>query len=119
MIYESGRPFDSTPSPPVVYDTPITPEDRFNQLLLVLEDLLKRIADTEDPKIRRMRAQVHSELVSIRNDTSRLNSLTILRTAETILQTADEDGWEVSIWGHQALAALAGAAVALSVFRQD
>jgi hypothetical protein len=41
---------------------------RFNGLVSVLEDLLKRIADTEDPHIRRLRAKVRAELVAIYTD---------------------------------------------------
>ena len=41
---------------------------RFNELALVLEDLLKRIADTEDPHIRRLRAKVRAELLAIQSE---------------------------------------------------
>jgi hypothetical protein len=101
-----------------IYGTPITQADRFNELFLVLDDLLKRIADTEDPNIRRMRAQVHSELASMRRDASKPHLLTPHSAEENSNQTDPEESWTVSPWGHQALAALAGAAVALSVFRR-
>jgi hypothetical protein len=97
---------------PVIYGTPITRTESFNALFLVLDDLLKRIADTEDPTIRRMRAQVRSELVVMRGNANRENA------PHNADHGWDQHGWGGSPWGHQALAALAGAAVALSVFRR-
>jgi ElaB/YqjD/DUF883 family membrane-anchored ribosome-binding protein len=43
---------------------------RLKELFFVLEELLKRIADTEDPNIRRLRAKVRAELVAIQSDMS-------------------------------------------------
>jgi hypothetical protein len=37
----------------------------FNELFSVLEELLKRIADTEDLEIRRKRARVRAELIEM------------------------------------------------------
>jgi hypothetical protein len=45
--------------------TPPGPIERFSELFFVLEDLLKRIADTEDLDIRRKRAQVRAQLVEL------------------------------------------------------
>jgi ElaB/YqjD/DUF883 family membrane-anchored ribosome-binding protein len=40
---------------------------RLKELLLLLEDLLKRIADTDDPNIRRARAKVHAKLIAVQS----------------------------------------------------
>jgi hypothetical protein len=50
---------------------PNTTLQKFNELFFVLEDLLKRIADSDDPNIRRMRAKVRAELVAIQGDISK------------------------------------------------
>ncbi len=42
--------------------------DRFRDLFEVLEDLIKRLADTEDPTIRGMRAKVRADLVALAGD---------------------------------------------------
>jgi hypothetical protein len=88
--------------------------DKFNELFSVLEDLLKRIADTDDPDIRRKRAQVRAEMIAVQSNPMTLDP--------PQLQTPDgnetEEHWEGD-WGQQALVALAGAAVALSVFRHS
>lgn len=39
--------------------------DKFDELFFVLEDLLKRIADTDDPELRRKRAQVRAEMIAV------------------------------------------------------
>jgi hypothetical protein len=41
---------------------------KFNELALLLEDLLKRIADSDDPNVRRLRAKVRAELVAIQTN---------------------------------------------------
>jgi hypothetical protein len=41
---------------------------RFNELFVVLEDLIKRVADTEDPNIRCIRARVRADLLDLTND---------------------------------------------------
>jgi hypothetical protein len=46
--------------------------ERFNELFSVLEDLLKRIADTENPEIRQKRAQVRAELIEMQGNVSKL-----------------------------------------------
>jgi hypothetical protein len=56
------------PAPTVVPSQPSVALAKFNELVSLLEDLLKRIADTEDPHIRRLRAQVRAELVAIQTD---------------------------------------------------
>ncbi|HEX3848337.1 MAG TPA: hypothetical protein VHV81_13225 [Steroidobacteraceae bacterium] len=43
---------------------------RFNDLFVVLEDLIKRVADTDDPDIRHKRAEVREKLVRLEHDTS-------------------------------------------------
>jgi hypothetical protein len=44
--------------------------DRFHELIVVVEDLLKRIADTDDADLRRKRAQVRAEMVALRDTLS-------------------------------------------------
>jgi hypothetical protein len=88
--------------------------DKFNELFSVLEDLLKRLADTDDPDIRRKRAQVRAEMIAVQN-----NPMT-LAPPQLQMAEADETGERLEgDWGQQALVALAGAAVALSVFRHS
>jgi len=77
-------------------------DQKFNELFAALEDLLKRIADTDDPEIRRKRAQVRAEMIAVQNN------------PQTFAPPEEE-----ADWGQQALVALAGAAVALSVFRHS
>ena len=43
-------------------------DQKFNELFTALEDLLKRIADTDDPEIRRRRAQVRAEMIAVQNN---------------------------------------------------
>jgi hypothetical protein len=45
--------------------------DCFHELLVLVEDLLKRIADTDDADLRHRRAQVRAEMVALQ-DTLRL-----------------------------------------------
>jgi hypothetical protein len=42
--------------------------EKFNELFAVLEDLLKRIADTDDPDIRAKRAQVRAEMIAVQKN---------------------------------------------------
>jgi hypothetical protein len=87
-------------------------DQKFNELFAVLEDLLKRIADTDDPEIRRKRAQVRAEMIAVQNNPQTLDSPAPLsKEPDAMDEEAD--------WGQQALVALAGAAVALSVFRHS
>ena len=46
---------------------PYATNGQFSELFFALEELLKRIADSDDPNIRRIRAKVRAELVAIRN----------------------------------------------------
>lgn len=41
---------------------------QFLELCEALEDLLKRIADTEDPHVRRIRAKVRAQLLAIQEE---------------------------------------------------
>jgi hypothetical protein len=86
--------------------------EKFNELFAVLEDLLKRIADTDDPDIRSKRAQVRAEMIAVQRNPHTLD----LEFAS--VNPAQNDDGEAD-WGQQALVALAGAAVALSVFRHS
>lgn len=91
-------------------------DQKFNELFAVLEDLLKRIADTDDPEIRRKRAQVRAEMIAVQNNPQTFAPpQSALPASPTELDAADEE----ADWGQQALVALAGAAVALSVFRHS
>jgi hypothetical protein len=90
-------------------------DQKFNELFAVLEDLLKRIADTDDPEIRRKRAQVRAEMLAVQS-----NPQTLSPPQTSFTPPAGDEGEEreeEADWGQQALVALAGAAVALSVFR--
>jgi hypothetical protein len=86
--------------------------EKFNELFAVLEDLLKRIADTDDPGIRAKRAQVRAEMIAVQRNP---HSLALEPVAA---KPAPVDETEAD-WGQQALVALAGAAMALSVFRHS
>jgi hypothetical protein len=88
--------------------------EKFNELFAVLEDLLKRIADTDDPDIRAKRAQVRAEMIAVQRNPQTLN----LETSPAVLQPEPVEDTEAD-WGQQALVALAGAAMALSVFRHS
>jgi hypothetical protein len=43
------------------------PAQCFHELILVVEDLLKRIADTDDADLRRKRAQVRAEMLALQH----------------------------------------------------
>jgi hypothetical protein len=91
--------------------------EKFNELFAVLEDLLKRIADTDDPDIRAKRAQVRAEMIAVQRNPQTLG----LDPPPSEPVPADDtpvDDSEAD-WGQQALVALAGAAMALSVFRHS
>jgi hypothetical protein len=95
-------------------DSASAKNDKFNELFSVLEDLLKRIADTDDPDIRRKRAQVRAEMIAVQNNPMTLAPPRLqIPEANQTAERLEED------WGQQALVALAGAAVALSVFRHS
>jgi hypothetical protein len=96
-------------------DSASAKHDKFNELFSVLEDLLKRIADTDDPDIRRKRAQVRAEMIAVQN-----NPMTLAPPPQQIPEAdKTEESSEPEDWGQHALVALAGAAVALSVFRHS
>ena len=46
----------------------VTSPDTLNELFAALEELLKRIADTDDPEIRRKRAQVREEMIAVQSN---------------------------------------------------
>jgi hypothetical protein len=90
---------------------------KFNELFAALEDLLKRIADTDDPDIRRKRALVRAEMIAVQSNPWTLGPAppqAVAEPTDDALAGTDPDS---AAWGQQALVALAGAAVALSVFR--
>jgi hypothetical protein len=86
--------------------------EKFNELFAALEDLLKRIADTDDPGIRAKRAQVRAEMIAVQRNPHTLE----LEPVPANPAPVDEPEAD---WGQQALVALAGAAMALSVFRHS
>jgi hypothetical protein len=86
--------------------------EKFNELFVVLEDLLKRIADTDDPGIRAKRAQVRAEMIAVQRNPQTLD----LEPAPAELAPVKEAEAD---WGQQTLVALAGAAMALSVLRHS
>lgn len=61
--------FDANTTPKSAsLETATFKDHKFGELFAVLEDLLKRIADTDDPEIRRKRAQVRAEMIAVRNN---------------------------------------------------
>jgi hypothetical protein len=42
--------------------------DRFQDLFIVLADLIKRVADSNDPNIRLIRAKVRAEMLELESD---------------------------------------------------
>ncbi len=48
--------------------------DALKQLFVHLEDLLKRIADTDDIHIRRLRASVRAQMIAVQRDIPTLQS---------------------------------------------
>jgi hypothetical protein len=119
--------FGENPREPAMIDANTSPksaplesaafkDQKFNELFAVLEDLLKRIADTDDPEIRRKRAQVRAEMIAVQS-----NPQTLSPPQKSFMAPAggEAEREEEADWGQQALVALAGAAVALSVFRHS
>jgi hypothetical protein len=96
--------------------------EKFNQLFAVLEDLLKRLADTDDPHIRAKRAQVRAEMIAVRKNPYTLDldpaAEAVAAKPAPAVEPAQIEQTEAD-WGQQALVALAGAAMALSVFRHS
>src|ERR1700733_5049238 len=91
--------------------------EKFNELFAALEDLLKRIADTDDPDIRARRAHVRAEMIAVQSNphTLALESAPAKAVpAKPVLVDETE-----ADWGQQARVAVAGAAMALSVFRHS
>jgi hypothetical protein len=91
--------------------------DRFRDLFLVLEDLIKRVADTDDPTIRHMRARLREALIELKEDMTPIRDAVrpprgrshALQPASTVQNTSG--------LRQPALAALTGVAVALTVLR--
>ena len=79
---------------------------RFQDLFEVLEDLIKRVADSEDPGIRHKRAAVRAKLIQLESDTT-----PICRWVRSAPPARRRD----PSWGRPALAALTSAAVALTL----
>ena len=89
-------------------------EARFNELFFAVEDLLRRIADTDDPNIRRKRAKLREELIALQND---LPNLTPYLHPAVVEAARQADPEEVN-WGEPAIAALTGVALALTVLQR-
>ncbi len=90
----------------------VSSTDNLKELFSALEELLKRIADTDDPEIRRRRAQLREEMIAVQTHPAPAPDAQLIA-----LNPASELPSEG--WSRQAWAALAGAAVALSVFRHS
>lgn len=90
--------------------------ERFQHLFAVLEDLIKRVADTEDPEIRRKRAHVRAKLVALERDPTPISDC--WRAARAVASDYRHTPNELRAaqpWEQPALAALTGAAVALTL----
>lgn len=90
----------------------VTSPDTLNELFSALEELLKRIADTDDPEIRSKRARLREQMIAVKTQATPV-------TLETGLAEPPVDGNSATGWNRSAWAALAAAAVALSVFRHS
>jgi hypothetical protein len=86
--------------------------DNLEELFAALEELLKRIADTDDPVIRRKRALVRADMIAIQKTPAIANFHSL--ELGSLSKDRPTEGW-----GRQAWAAVAGAAVALSVLRHS
>jgi len=86
--------------------------DRFKDLFVVLEDLIKRVADTDDPKIRNIRAKVRADLLDLENDMTPISACSCPRPVSGSIHVRRDKRW-----GQPALAALTGVAVALTLLR--
>jgi hypothetical protein len=85
--------------------------DRFRDLFLVLEDLIKRVADTDDPTIRHMRARLREDLIELKGD------MTPIEDALRAEYRRASEFRHPNTLRQPALAALTGVAVALTVLR--
>jgi hypothetical protein len=90
----------------------VTSPDPLNELFSALEELLKRIADTDDPEIRRKRARLREQMIAVKTQATPVAPE--IGLAELPVGGNFGTGWSRSAW-----AALAAAAVALSVFRHS
>jgi hypothetical protein len=84
---------------------------KFNDLFLAVEDLLRRIADTDDLVIRRKRAKLREELIALQGEMPNIKSF-LPQPPAAMVETGD------GAWGEPALAALTGVALALTVFKR-
>ena len=103
-----------------MHDTDSAALERFLDLFPPLEDLIRRIADSEDPNIRRMRAKVRAELVSLQNNMSGAfadsrHSANSSRSQAPVLAQASAS----APWMEPAIVALTAAAVALTLHHDD
>ncbi|HEY2686126.1 MAG TPA: hypothetical protein VGI93_21630 [Steroidobacteraceae bacterium] len=88
-------------------------EDRFTELFFAVEDLLRRIADTDDPDIRRKRAKLREELIALQDDLPKLAPY----LHPVALEAVQSDLEEID-WSQPAIAALTGVALALTVLHR-
>jgi hypothetical protein len=96
-----------------------SPKDPFNDLFFALEDLLRRIADTDDPELRRKRAKLRAEMIALQNalphTSAPLPPPARPRPVPIVVEEVEEEA--VPDWGQPALAALTGVVLALTVFQ--
>jgi hypothetical protein len=104
----------------VPHDAEGTALARFNDLFVVLEDLIKRVADTDDPDIRHKRADVREKLVRLEHDTTPISECARGAgrdaPAEQILTASPPAAEPRPMSDSMITAALAGAAFSLTLF---
>ena len=90
------------------------PEARFAELFYAVEDLLRRIADTDDPSIRHKRAKLREELIALQSELPKLAPHLQPIPAERIGPKTPDEGVD---WSQPTIAALTGVALVLSAFQ--
>jgi len=73
-----------------VRPAPRTLPEALNELFVVLEDLLKRIADTDDTHIRNLRARVRAEMIAVQREMA--SRAAPVRTLEPLAGASRESG---------------------------
>jgi hypothetical protein len=94
--------------------------DPFDALFLALEDLLRRIADTDDPELRHKRAKLRAEMIALQSALPHISAPLpppAARTVHIVLEEEVAEEEAVPDWGQPALAALTGVALVLTVFQ--
>jgi hypothetical protein len=91
--------------------------DRFRDLFVVLEDLIKRVADSEDPSIRHKRADVRAQLIQLESDTTPISHClrAVAPEAAPHSDATTPAPRHDPVWGRPAIAALTAATVAITL----